>query len=161
MTQSSPTCFHGALDYLSKLTGISRKKEIVLSNIEATRTKPNKKGRTELLFTASNIFVVINGKKYWFPRQQMIKGGEKVYYVSKDANSLESTTIILPVNTKFDIVGVVINRAIDEFGIISEKIGPYKDSLGGGWYHNCTMYKVGSCYYVPDMECACRHNGTD
>lgn len=154
MTQSSPTCFHGALDYLSKLTGISRKKEIILDNIEATRYK-TKNGKSSLLYPAFNIFVIINGTKYWRPRKKQIKGGSFLWLLQEIPTDYNPIDVEFPIDTKFDVVGVVVNRAIEEFGIPIEKVGSYKDSLGGGWYTNCTMYKVGECYYVPNMECTC------
>lgn len=153
MTKQSPTCLHGALIYLSELTGMSVKKEIVLDGIEQTRQPNNKNGR--LLYPAYNIFVIIQGKKYWWPTKRQVKGGETIWVFRNDPTDYEAMFTEFPLSVVFDKVGVVISRAIDEFGIPSEKIGPYKDSLGGGWYQNCTMYKVGDCYYVPDMECTC------
>lgn len=159
MTKENPTCFHGALNYLSSLTGISKKKEIILKDISHTR-HPGRNGKTgKLAYPCYNIFVIIEGKKYWCPQKKQIKGGESVWVLRNEPFGSEQSEF--PISTQFDSVGVVVNRTISEFGIEPERIGGYKDSLGGGWYQNCTMYKVGNCYYVPDMECACRHNGTD
>lgn len=132
-TKSSPSCYHGALDYASQITGLSVRKEILLYKHEHLRTKPNSKGKTKL-------------KYYSYDIRVETACGKTVSYFP------------MP-NIRFDSLYeakrfiVTVNRHIDEFGLDFVNVGKYKDSLGGGWHSMVNLYKHNNFYYA-DMECA-------
>lgn len=132
-TKSSPSCYHGALEYASQITGISARKELSFFKHEYIRTKPNSKGKTKLKYYSHDI------------RVETVCGKIVSYFPSP--------------NTRFDALYeakrfiVTVNRPLDEFGLEWRNAGQYKDSLGGGWHSMVSLYNHHDFYYA-DMECA-------
>lgn len=140
-TKNNPACYHSALDLFSKISWISKTKEIYFDKIEHIRTKPHRYRnqsttfKSKLLYKADNIKVETEcGKTVsWFPKP----------------------------NCRFDDCGfiakrfvVAVNRKLDEFGIDYQYAGMYEDCLGGGWTCKIQLYKHNDFYFAPNMECA-------
>lgn len=152
-TKSSPGCYHSALKYLSELTGISKRKELILKDLSETRKIHNNKGKSKLIYPARDIFVEYKGERLWMPKMIDLKGGKRIYIFIKSPSDY-STEIELPKDTKFDKVGVVINRQLEEFKQEIKNEGMYKDSLGGGWYQDVCLFSVNGNYFAY-MDCSC------
>lgn len=130
--KSNPGCYHRLIEYLEKKTGISANKEIVAKSV--WKTSPHT-GKKKLVYRAYDITVVDKeGNRYPFMED------EKRF----DKRGIEA-----------DYFAVMITRPLDEFGVKINNAGNYRDSLGGGWYSNCSLYEVDGKYFAY-MECSCR-----
>lgn len=140
-TKHSPSCFHFALDYFSKLTSISKTKEIYFDKIEHIRTRPHKnrnqakKFKSKLLYKSDNIKVETECGKIvsWFPKPNL--RFDECGYIAK----------------RFT---VSVNRKLEEFGVEIHNAGMYVDCLGGGWMQNIHLYRHNEFYFAPGMDCA-------
>lgn len=144
-SRHNPGCYHGAIKYLSELSGIPVKKELVFNSVADLCTK-DKKGKTVLKYRRRDVWVEKDGKRYWMPNKKQFKGG--TYQIE----ILDGT--LFPDGTKWDKVGVEINRQQNEFGIEIKPAGKYQDSLGGGWSQQVKMYEINGKYFA-DMDCSC------
>ncbi len=135
LDRNDPGCYHSMLRYLSEKTGISLFKEIIKQQVWVTSRHTGKK---KLVYIASNITVVDKeGNRHAFMKDQKrydLRGIEANYFA------------------------VSVLRDSEEFGIKINDAGNYRDSLGGGWYSNCSLLEVDGKYFAT-MECACNHNG--
>lgn len=141
----NPGCYHDALEYVSKITGIPIYKEITFKSVKEM-THINKKGKRELKYKRSNVWVEKGGKRYWSPFKRNIKGGGQVITTKENVE--------FPIGTNWDKVGVIMRRNLEEFGVEIKSAGTYNDSLGGGW--SCTVPKIRiNDKYFAYMECTC------
>lgn len=143
-TREMPGCYHSALSYASDTSGIPLKKEIVFDSVQDLVFK-NKKGKMELKYRRRDIWVEKDGQRYWSPYKRNVKGGGIVITTSENVN--------FPVGTKWDRVGVCIDRGLSEFGLPIKPEGTYRDSLGGGWYQNVELYSINGKFFA-NMDCA-------
>lgn len=143
-TKNNPGCYHQLLEYLSKISGIPLKKEIVFNSVRDMVEK-NKNGKTVLKYNRRDIWVEKNGNRYWMPIKKQRKGG--LYEIEMQ----DGTTF--PIGTEWDRVGVYITRQQKEFGIEIIPSGKYQDSLGGGWSQSVALYRINDKYFA-DMDCA-------
>jgi len=135
LDRSDPGCYHKLIEYLSQKTGISQFKEVIKKQV--WKTSPHT-GKKKLIYMAANIVVVDKkGNRHAFMKDQ------KRY----DLRGIEA-----------DHFAVSVMRDSDEFGVKVNHAGNYRDSLGGGWYSNCSLLEVDGKYFAT-MECACGHNG--
>lgn len=129
-TKDNPGCYHSLLNYLSGITSIERRKDIIIKNMNGLR-----QGK-RLKYRSCDITVVATD-------------GNKYSYMQADSKRFDSVGIV----AEYFIVSV--NKSIEEFGIKLNNAGGYQDSLGGGWYSKCHLVQHNGNYFVPDMECAC------
>ena len=138
-TKSNPSCYHGALELFSNITGISKTKEIYFQKLEHIRTQPNKnrnssyKFKSKLKYSADRIKIETECGKtvsyFPFPNVRF----DKIY---------EAKRII-----------VTINRVLQDFGLEYEHVGNYKESLGGGWHTDTPLYRYKDFYFAY-LDCA-------
>lgn len=138
-TKSNPSCYHGALEYAALITGISKTKEIYITKAEYLRTNPNKNRNSSIKFKS----------KLKYPAANI-----------RIETSCGKTVSYFPLlNTRYDAIYefkraiITVNRPLNDFGLEWEKVGEYKDSLGGGWHSMVAIYKHNDFYYA-DTECA-------
>jgi len=129
-TESNPGCFHSALKYLSEITGVSQKKEIVIKTLSGLRSKSGKK----LLYRTNDIRVVDSAGNTFMYMQ-----GQKRF----DACGIIAAHFL-----------VFVNRRLDEFGIEIKHHKDYKDSLGNGWYQMVSCFSINGRYFAY-MDCTC------
>lgn len=124
----SPACYHGALEYFSSITGISKQKKLSFTDLEQLRHKK------KLKYKASDIAVVdTTGDTHPYMLEQL----------RYDSRGIEAAMFI-----------VSVNRPLEEFGIEYKAVGNYRDDLGGGWHSNTPLYEY-SGFYFAYMECSC------
>lgn len=140
-TKSNPSCYHGAIAYLSNLTGQSKTKEIAIEKAEYLRSRPhpnrhNKNNfKTKLLYKADSIVI-------------QTECGKSISYFPEP-------------NKRFDAYGyvfkcaiVTVNKNVEDFGIKIESCGYYTDCLGGGWTQKVPLFKINDFYFA-SLECKC------
>lgn len=132
-TKENPGCYHSMIDYLSEITGISKRKDIRLDNVWMFKS-----GKKRLRFKSHNITVVD-------------KDGQKHSYIDSQNKRFDQRGIVA------DYFIANITRPIEEFGIEIKSIGTYKDSLGGGWYQNVSMLQINDKFFAM-MDCAHSNN---
>lgn len=137
MTFDNPGCYHDALEYCEKKTGIPRNKDIFFDSVEKLYNKPHphaQKPKRKLKFKAYDIYVIdANGKSWQFYDN----------------------------HKRFDERGIVakqfrvsVLRPLSEFGVEIKYVKDYQDSLGGGWSSMVSRYQIDDKYFA-DMECTC------
>lgn len=137
-TKENPSCFCSMLRYLAELDKTETTKVLTLKEMPISRRKGG--------LRYNKLICTKDGIQYVNPSKKQIKGGLWVY---------ECDGVQIPLDTKFDLIEAIVNKTLSDYKIQPKSAGSYNDSLGGGWYSKCSLYKVNDRYFA-DMECACR-----
>jgi hypothetical protein len=136
-TKDNPGCYHSMIKYLASINNVD---SYIIDQVNNTRDlfhKPDaKNSKNRGLKYHSQDIVVVDSKDF-----------QQYPYIYNDK--------------RYDQNGIVPAlflckrlRRISEFNIKPEKIGKYKDSLGGGWYQIVDLYEIDNQFFA-EMECAC------
>lgn len=128
-TKENPGNLLDLIKYLSDKTGIS------------TQYKKTFKSYKEAGFR-SNIIYILNGEQ--LPQLSKIQRKGNVEMITDQLTK----TFNLPINTKFDEIYTMIYRDIEDFGIIINKTGKYKDDEGNGWYCMKQLFEIDGKYFI-------------
>lgn len=131
MTQNNPGTYYQLLNYLCELDGISPYKLIDLG-INYVNDRPKQYKFSFLIGIKDNL----------------------VYYFQGLNNDIQTHLGLIPKDTRFDFICFINDIRLKDCPSYSSlnKVGKYKDSLGGGWYSDIDLFEINGLYFAPDME---------
>lgn len=138
-TKENPSCFCSMLQYLAELDKTETTKSVELKEMPKSR----RKGGLHYI----KLICIKDGVEYINPSKKQIKGGLWVYECEGG--------IQIPTDVKFDSITAIVEKTLSDYKTQPKSAGSYNDSLGGGWYSKCSLYKVNDRYFA-NMDCACR-----
>ncbi len=143
MTKDNPGCIHQMYAYLRELSGIHSVVTKKMTYKEVFRA--NAKGNRVCRYPTKDISFVIKGENVGYLHKAWRKGNVPVLTDGKRD---------FPYDVEIDHFLVNVPLKLEEFGIPFQKVGKYKDSLGGGWYSKVDLYQVNDKFFA-NMDCTC------